>query len=166
MHTECGASWRERVVRHFTSMKPPWFLSFFLNSSCDRRTGVLVFGEPSAQYIHQTIQSLKMANIPHEILSGAETNLRFPQQMKLPANHICVLEEDGGILYAQKALHAMQVCYVTICSYVFPLAYERACTTEALEIKGTASSVCALRLLTTGVYGAPYTPRSVWNMHA
>ena len=69
----------------------------------------MVFGETRVPYIQQTIDSLKMANIPHNVLSGSETNRIFPKQMKIPDDHTCVFEKDAGILYAQKALHAMQV---------------------------------------------------------
>jgi sarcosine oxidase/L-pipecolate oxidase len=72
-------------------------------------TGVMVFGENGDPYVQQTIKSMKIASIPHDVLSGAEINRRFPKQMKIPDDYVCVIEEDAGILYAQKALRAMQV---------------------------------------------------------
>ena len=77
--------------------------------SLNRRTGVMVFGENGDPYVQQTIKSMKIASIPHDVLSGAEINRRFPKQMKIPDDYVCVIEEDAGILYAQKALRAMQV---------------------------------------------------------
>ena len=68
-----------------------------------------MFGETTVPYVQQTIDSMKKANISHNVLSSSETNRRFPKQMKIPDDHICVFEKDAGILYAQKALHAMQV---------------------------------------------------------
>ena len=69
----------------------------------------MVFGGNGDPYVQQTIKSMKIANIPHDVLSGAEINRRFPKQMKIPDDYMCVIEEDAGILYAQKALRAMQV---------------------------------------------------------
>ena len=72
-----------------------------------------MFGGAGVGYVQQTIESMKRAGIPHNVLSGAETNRRFPKQMKIPDDYVCVFEEDAGILYAQKALLIMQVllCY-------------------------------------------------------
>jgi len=41
-------------------------------------------------------------------LSGDEANSRYPG-LKLPSDFSCVLEKDGGILLASKALAAVQV---------------------------------------------------------
>ena len=38
---------------------------------------------------------------------------RYPHQLALPSDYKCVLEEDGGILLATKAVDALQVhCYL------------------------------------------------------
>ena len=53
--------------------------------------------------------SLKISNAPHQVMSGREANERYPQQLKLPDNYTCVLEEDGGLLQAAKAVATLQV---------------------------------------------------------
>ena len=35
---------------------------------------------------------------------------RFPHSFKLPSDHECVFEKDGGILLATKAVALIQVC--------------------------------------------------------
>ena len=76
--------------------------------SC-RRTGVMVFGESNAPYVVTTAESLRQANIAHEVFTGHEAKRRYPHQLKIPDTYMCVREEDGGILYAQRALKAVQV---------------------------------------------------------
>ena len=54
--------------------------------------------------LHSQVQS--------EVFSGEEANRRYPQ-LKLPADYKCVYDKDGGILLADKALAAFQVCTCT-----------------------------------------------------
>ena len=69
----------------------------------------MVFGESDTPYVLTTADSLKRGNIAHEVFMGHEANRRFPHQMKIPDTHMCVLEEDGGILNAQRILKTLQV---------------------------------------------------------
>ena len=75
-----------------------------------RRTGYLLFGQGTEEYIKSNMETLKSNGIPHEIFNGLEANQRFPRQLKLSPSHKCVYEEvGGGVLYAQRALMAFQV---------------------------------------------------------
>ena len=47
-------------------------------------------------------------------MSGKEANQHYPKQLQLPDDYIAIFEGDGGILRANKALAAMQVC-VCVC---------------------------------------------------
>ena len=41
--------------------------------------------------------------------TGSEANRRYPDQLNLPSHYKCVIEKDGGILCANKAVAALQV---------------------------------------------------------
>lgn len=71
-----------------------------------RRTGLLAFG-PSDR-VSGIAKSLASGEVAHEVLSAQEANQRYPQ-LQLPDTHICVYEEEGGILNAQRAVMAFQV---------------------------------------------------------
>ena len=59
--------------------------------------------------VSEYIDSMKVNNVPHQVMSGREANKRYPQQLKLPEDYLCAFEEDGGILRASKAVAALQV---------------------------------------------------------
>ena len=54
--------------------------------------------------------SLAAVGVTHKLMSGKEANQRYPMQLQLPDDYIAIFEGDGGILRANKALAAMQVC--------------------------------------------------------
>lgn len=83
-----------------------------------RRTGILVFGPANSVSVAETAKSLASNGIFHEAFSGEEANKRYPHQLKLPANSKCVFEKDGGILFANKALAAFQVCCMPCSCYI------------------------------------------------
>ena len=55
-------------------------------------------------------ESLTAVGVTHKLMSGKEANQRYPMQLQLPDDYITIFEGDGGILRANKALAAMQVC--------------------------------------------------------
>ena len=74
-----------------------------------RKTGCLLFGPDESLGVTNYIKNLASNSIPHEVFSGKEANRRYPHELKLPATTLCALQEDGGILFASKALAAFQV---------------------------------------------------------
>ena len=86
----------------------------------NRKTGILMFGEADNCKLRAYIDSMKGCGIPYETFSGKEATRRYPHQLKLPDNYSCVFDQDGGLLRANRALAALQVC---LCSrtlvYVF-----------------------------------------------
>ena len=97
---------KRRLFLFFTS------LPFFLCS----KTGVLEFGRrDSVQPIAESLKAV--GNVTYEVMSGKEANQRYPMQLQLPNEYGAIFEGDGGILKANKALAAMQVC-VFVCVYV------------------------------------------------
>ena len=74
------------------------------------QAGVLVFGERGAKGgTESVIDALRDNDIPHDVMSGAEANARYPDQLKLPNGYICAFEGSGGILRANKAVATFQV---------------------------------------------------------
>ena len=55
------------------------------------------------------IDSLSQNNIPHRIFTGKEANEIYSDQLCLPEDYVCVIEDDGGILRANAAVAALQV---------------------------------------------------------
>ena len=79
----------------------------FINS----KTGVLVFGEKGLKGgTESVINALSENSIPHDVLSGAEVNARYSDQLKVPDRYVCTFEHSGGILRANKAVATLQVC--------------------------------------------------------
>lgn len=67
----------------------------------------MIFGNDD---VKKYINALKVNNHPHTIMSGKEANKKYPRQLKLPDNYLCVTEDNGGILQASSAVTALQVC--------------------------------------------------------
>ena len=80
-----------------------------------RKTGILAFGDSKIQMY---IDSLSQNNIPHRIFTGKEANEIYPDQLCLPEDYVCVMEDDGGILRANAAVAALQV-YILASSLSF-----------------------------------------------
>ena len=55
-----------------------------------------------------------MHDIPHEVFTGHECNLRYSQTLKIPSTYKCVYDDKGGIIYASRALLAFQVAILFI----------------------------------------------------
>ena len=54
------------------------------------------------------MQALSTCGIPYSLLDAPEANEKIPQ-LNIPMEYVCVIEEDGGILRAERALEAFQV---------------------------------------------------------
>lgn len=74
------------------------------------QTGVLYCGKESD--VEPVINSLSAAGVPHKVLSGAEVNEKYSDQLNLPHDNVCVWEDDGGILVASKAIAAYQKLFI------------------------------------------------------
>ena len=86
------------------------FLTMSMLHYLTSQAGVLVFGERGAKGGTESVIDALMDNaIPHEVMSGAEANARYPDQLKLPDGYICAFEGSGGILRANKAVATFQV---------------------------------------------------------
>ena len=66
--------------------------------------------------LDDVVSGLDRHKIEYEVFSGSEANRRYPDQLTLPSDYMCIFEKEGGILLADKALAAIQVstldCYV------------------------------------------------------
>ncbi len=58
-----------------------------------------------------SLKSCQIHDIPHEVLTAAETNERFPGY-RLPEGHLSLLQPDGGFLLAERSI----VSYANIAS--------------------------------------------------
>ncbi len=65
-----------------------------------------MFGDDT---IKSYIRSLEQNNTPHTVMTGREANNKYPNQLKLPEDYICVTEDTGGILKANTAVSVLQV---------------------------------------------------------
>ena len=70
--------------------------------------GTLHFGPSDSELIQSVIESLSKLKVAHEVLNAEDANKRITL-LNLPANYVCVLEEEAGILRASVALQALQV---------------------------------------------------------
>lgn len=68
-----------------------------------------MFGEKDSSYVLSTAESLRRGHIAHQVFNGEEANQRYSHQLNIPVTSVCVLEEDGGILHAKRALQTVQV---------------------------------------------------------
>ena len=72
-----------------------------------------MFGPSDSKEVRSVADSLAKNKVPHDVFSGRDANSRYPHQLRLPDDYICVYEDGGGFLNAQKAVMAFQVCTVT-----------------------------------------------------
>ena len=80
--------------------------------SLTSQAGVLIFGERGIKGgTDSVIDALTDNAIPHKVMSGAEANARYPDQLKLPDRYVCAFESSGGILRANKAVSTFQVLF-------------------------------------------------------
>ena len=72
-------------------------------------TGVLHFGPSDSGVLKPVLETLSKQHVPHEVLKPEDANKRFGA-LNLPANYVCVLEEQAGTLRASVAVQTLQVC--------------------------------------------------------
>ena len=74
---------------------------------------MLHFGPSDSGVLKATIDTLLNQSVPHETLAAEDANVRF-STLNLPANYVCVLEEEAGILRASMAVQALQVNFYVV----------------------------------------------------
>lgn len=67
------------------------------------QTGVIEAGYPGAAMVAGSLQSAIEHDLPHEVLTPAKVNARFPA-FSLPTGWDCVFQPDGGVLLPEKAI--------------------------------------------------------------
>ncbi|XP_041348160.1 peroxisomal sarcosine oxidase-like [Gigantopelta aegis] len=79
------------------------------NFGCEifRQSGFVSMGEYDGDVLMAVTQSLLQLNTSHQVLTPSEFKTRFPM-MKYPETFAGVLDFDGGLLRADKALQAFQ----------------------------------------------------------
>lgn len=65
-----------------------------------------MFGD---ERVNDFIDVLQKNSYPHQILSAEDVNKKYSEQLQLPNDYRCVIEESGGILQADTAVAALQV---------------------------------------------------------
>jgi sarcosine oxidase len=68
-------------------------------------TGLLCVGEPNGDFIHGLESCYQLHALPHERLSSAEAQGRFPQ-FKLPDEAVCYFDSLGGYLRPEASVRA------------------------------------------------------------
>ncbi|KAG8450461.1 hypothetical protein GDO86_002933 [Hymenochirus boettgeri] len=75
-----------------------------------RKTGLLVLAQSGNKGYEQICKNMEQKQIPREILSEAEMKQRYPGLSLSPGDVAC-LDSNGGVLYADKALRAVQMLF-------------------------------------------------------
>jgi sarcosine oxidase len=68
-------------------------------------TGVVEIGPTNGELVRGTLAAAQRYNLPHEVLDAKELMRRYPTY-KLPENFAAVLQPDGGIIQASRAIEA------------------------------------------------------------
>jgi sarcosine oxidase len=68
-------------------------------------TGIIEIGAPDSMLIRGTLASSQLHNLPHEVMTAAETMRRFPA-FRIPADYVGVFQPDAGYLATEKAVAA------------------------------------------------------------
>jgi sarcosine oxidase len=68
-------------------------------------TGSIDASPPDSQIVRGSRASCEEHGLPHEVLSGAEVNRRFPGY-RLPETHLAVLQPEGGYLLSERCIVA------------------------------------------------------------
>ncbi len=68
-------------------------------------TGSIDTDAESGEVFTGSLESCQIHDIPHEVLSAAETNKRFPGY-RLPEGHFSLFQKDGGFLLSERAVVA------------------------------------------------------------
>ena len=68
-------------------------------------TGSLVIGSPSGELVQRSAESAQAFHLPHEMLSTAELQRRYPV-FHLESDTIALLEQNAGYLEAESSVRA------------------------------------------------------------
>jgi sarcosine oxidase len=68
-------------------------------------TGIVEIGPPGGIVVAGTLAASRTHALPHELIDARETMRRFPA-FRLPDDYVGVIQEDGGFLAAEAAIHA------------------------------------------------------------
>jgi sarcosine oxidase len=68
-------------------------------------TGIAEIGPPDGELVQGTLAAARLHGLPHEILAAGELMRRLPA-FRLPAEHVGVLQPDGGFVLAEPAIEA------------------------------------------------------------
>jgi sarcosine oxidase len=68
-------------------------------------TGIIEIGAPDGTLVAGTLRSARQHGLAHEVLDAANVMRRFPA-FRLPSDFVGVLQPEGGILAAERAIHA------------------------------------------------------------
>lgn len=78
-----------------------------------RQTGLLLLGVKENQELKTTQATLSRLGVKHQCLSPEELKQYFPN-IRLAKGEMGLLEESGGVLYAARALRALQVIQCSV----------------------------------------------------
>ncbi|RVT99062.1 N-methyl-L-tryptophan oxidase [Rhodovarius crocodyli] len=67
--------------------------------------GSLDAGPEGSRVFHGALDAARQHDLPHEVLTGAEINARFPGY-RLPKDHLGLLQPEGGYVMSEKAIIA------------------------------------------------------------
>jgi sarcosine oxidase len=68
-------------------------------------TGIIEIGAPDSTLVAGTLRASRQHALPHEVLDAGEVMLRFPA-FRMPSRYVGVLQPEGGILAAERAVRA------------------------------------------------------------
>lgn len=69
------------------------------------RTGGIDAAPENHAVFRGSLESCRLHNLPHEVMTGAEANRRFPGY-RIPPNHSVVFQPDGGFIACDRAVVA------------------------------------------------------------
>ena len=68
-----------------------------------------MFGEERAGFVQQYAKLMEDNSVPYQVMPARDANKKYSDQLQLPEDYLCLIEEDGGILRASKAVATLQV---------------------------------------------------------
>jgi monomeric sarcosine oxidase len=97
-----------RYVQLAKATYPLWFkLEEEAGETLYIKTGGIDFGQPDEPTLDATIETVRGAQIPHEILDADEGEKRFPQ-FRFDAGMTVLYQPDSGLLAAERCIQAHQ----------------------------------------------------------
>jgi sarcosine oxidase len=68
-------------------------------------TGAVYMGRPDGQLVAGSLDAARRHGLPHELLTHAQVNARFPQ-FRLPRDHVALFEPEAGYLLPERVICA------------------------------------------------------------